>query len=117
MSSKLLSYTLPSPVRSSLFRNQPEAVPTIDELDSLYSELQNLRERTLERAKKAVDDLKTIEESFRRAKEKAKGKVKAMDRVNRERGCASLHLIPVILLIYPSCSPYRSSRIAHLIYF
>ncbi|KAH0830167.1 histone acetyltransferases subunit 3-domain-containing protein [Lanmaoa asiatica] len=90
MSSKLLPYTLPSVVRSSLFKNQSEAVPPIDELDILHSELQLLRQKTLERAKKAGDDLKTIEESMRRAKEKVKGKAKAMDRVNRERGFTPL---------------------------
>ena len=117
MSSKLLPYTLPSVVRSSLFKNQPEAVPPIDELELLHSELQLLRQKTLERAKKAGDDLKTIEESMRRAKEKAKGKAKAMDRVNRERGCTSLHPIPAMVLIHFPCSPYRSSRIIHPICF
>lgn len=91
MSSKLQSYTLPNVVRSSLFKNQSEAVPPIDELEALHSELQLLRQKTLERAKKAGDDLKTIEESMRRAKEKVKGKARAMDRLNRERGCTSFH--------------------------
>lgn len=115
MSSKLQPYTLPSVVRSSLFKNQPEAVPPIDELDLLHSELQLLRQKTLERAKKAGDDLKTIEESMRRAKEKAKGKAKAMERVNRERGCTSLHSVPAMVLIHFPCPPHRSSRTIHLI--
>ena len=92
MSSRLQPYTLPSPVRSSLFKNQSDAVPPIDELDALHSELQLLRHKTLERAKKAGDDLKSIEESMRRAKEKAKGKAKAIDRLNRDRGCTSFYL-------------------------
>ncbi|KAF8437558.1 histone acetyltransferases subunit 3-domain-containing protein [Boletus edulis BED1] len=90
MSSKLQPYTLPSVARSSLFKNQPDAVPSIDELESLHSELKLLRQKTLERAKKAGDDLKTIEESMRRAREKVKGKAKAIDRVNRERGFTPL---------------------------
>ncbi|KAG8217119.1 histone acetyltransferases subunit 3-domain-containing protein [Butyriboletus roseoflavus] len=90
MSSKLLSYTLPTVVRSSLFKNQSEAVPPIDELEFLHSELKLLRQKTLERAKKAGDDLKTIEEFMRRAKEKAKGKAKAIDKVNREHGFTPL---------------------------
>ncbi|KIO05609.1 hypothetical protein M404DRAFT_8994 [Pisolithus tinctorius Marx 270] len=40
----------------------------------------------MERAKKAGEDLKTLEESMRRMKEKVKGKAKAMEKVNRERG-------------------------------
>lgn len=116
MSSKLLPYTQPSVGRSSLFKNQSEAVPPIDELDLLHSELQLLRQKTLERAKKAGDDLKTIEESMRRAKEKVKGKAKAMDKVNRERGCTSLHPLRVMLLMHPH-SPGRSSRIIYLICF
>ncbi|KAG9318056.1 hypothetical protein JVU11DRAFT_120 [Chiua virens] len=90
MSSKLQPYTTPSAVRSSLFKNQSEAVPPVDELDLLHSELQLLRQKSLERAKKAGDDIKTIEESMRRAKEKVKGKAKAMERVNRERGFTPL---------------------------
>lgn len=91
MSSRLQPYTIPSAVRSSLFRSQSEAVPPLEELESLESELKVLRQKTLERAKKAGDDLKTIEESMRRAKEKAKGKAKAMERVNRDSSCAYLH--------------------------
>ncbi|KAF9228852.1 hypothetical protein BS17DRAFT_840855 [Gyrodon lividus] len=86
MSSKLAPYPLPSVVRSSLLKNPSEAVPPLDELDLLHSELKLLRQKSLERAKKAGEDLKTIEESMRRAKEKVKGKAKAIERANRERG-------------------------------
>lgn len=109
MSSKLLPYALPSVGRSSLFKNQSEAVPPIEELDFLHTELQQLRQKTLERAKKAGDDLKTIDEFMRRAKEKAKGKAKAMDRVNREHGCTSLHPVRAMVLIPSPYSPYRVS--------
>lgn len=103
MSSKLLSYTPPPLVRSALFKNQSDTVPPIDELESLHSELQLLRQKSLERAKKAGDDLKTIDESMRRAREKAKGKAKAVDRANRERGCTYLH-------------PFRSSTLLIALY-
>jgi hypothetical protein len=115
MSSRLLPYTLPSHPRSALFKNQADAIPPIDELDSLHSELQLLRQKSLERAKKASDDLKTIEESMRRAKEKAKGKAKAVDRANRERGCTSFHPIRATILTHPPCSPYRSFLTIYLI--
>ncbi|KIJ63360.1 hypothetical protein HYDPIDRAFT_29612 [Hydnomerulius pinastri MD-312] len=86
MSSKLLHYHPPIAVRLPLLKNPPEAVPPTDELELLQSELKSLRKQSMERAKKAGEDLKTIEESMRRAKEKVKGKAKALERANRERG-------------------------------
>ncbi|KIK96681.1 hypothetical protein PAXRUDRAFT_825704 [Paxillus rubicundulus Ve08.2h10] len=86
MSSKLVHYPLPLAVRSSLLKNPSESVPPVDELESLHSELKLLRQKSLERAKKAGEDLKTIEESMKRAKEKIKGKAKAIEKANRERG-------------------------------
>ncbi|KAH7928155.1 hypothetical protein BV22DRAFT_1030975 [Leucogyrophana mollusca] len=85
MSSKLFPYTPPAPARSGLLKNPPEAVPPTDELESLQSELQILRQKSLERAKKAGEDLKTIEESMRRIKEREKGKAKAIEKIKRER--------------------------------
>lgn len=52
-----------------------------------------LRQRNLERAKKAGDDLRAIQESMRRLKEKEKGKAKAVDKSKRERGCAYIRLL------------------------
>lgn len=112
MSSKLPSYTLPS---HPLFKSQADTVPPVDELESLHSELQLLRQKSLERAKKAGDVLKTIEESMRRAREKAKGKAKAVDRANRERGCTSFHPVRATILIHSPRLPYRSSHIIYLI--
>lgn len=74
-------------INSALLRNPPDAVPPTDELESLHAELKLLKERTLERAKKAGEDLKIIEESMRRMKEKEKGKAKALEKVKKERGC------------------------------
>ncbi|TFY60232.1 hypothetical protein EVJ58_g5286 [Rhodofomes roseus] len=73
-------------ISSVLFRNPPDAVPPTDELEGLHAELKLLRQRTLERAKKAGEDLKIIEESMRRLKEKEKGKAKALEKVKKERG-------------------------------
>ncbi|KAK2460685.1 hypothetical protein APHAL10511_007155 [Amanita phalloides] len=85
MSTKLLPFTPPPPLRSALIKNVTDAIPPIDELEQLQSELKLLRERTFERAKKAREDLKTIEESMRRMKEKEKGKARAI--VKWERDC------------------------------
>lgn len=87
MSSKLSPYGPPPPFRSSLLKNAPDAVPPTEELEALHAELRNLKTRTLERAKKAGDDLRAIEESMRRMKEREKGKFKAVDKIKRERDC------------------------------
>ncbi|KAJ7118989.1 histone acetyltransferases subunit 3-domain-containing protein [Mycena epipterygia] len=74
-----------SPIRSILFKGPPDAVPATDELEALHEELKSLKAKTLERAKKAGEDLKTIEESMRRMKEREKGKAKLIEKVKRER--------------------------------
>ncbi|KAJ3524687.1 hypothetical protein NM688_g8518 [Phlebia brevispora] len=77
-------------MRSTLLRSPSDAIPPVDELEALQAELKVLRQRVLERAKKAGDDLRTIEESMRRLKEKEKGKGKAVDKVKKERGLTPL---------------------------
>ena len=77
-------YTPPTP-----FRPPGEAVPSADELEALQQQLENLRQQSLDRARKAGDDLRTIDEAMRKLKEKEKGKAKAAEKVKRERGCAS----------------------------
>ncbi|KAI6017534.1 histone acetyltransferases subunit 3-domain-containing protein [Pisolithus microcarpus] len=86
MSSKLFPYSVPTINRSALFKNPSDTVPPTDDLDALHNELKLLRQKSMERAKKAGEDLKTLEESMRRMKEKVKGKAKAVEKVNRERG-------------------------------
>lgn len=103
MSSKLLPYVSPTQVRSALFKNAPDSVPPTEELESLHNQLKSLRQKSLERAKKAGEDLKTIEEFMCRMKEKAKGKAKAMDKINRERGCTSFCRCCLCVLIQSSC--------------
>ena len=86
MASGISTYDTPPPIRSILLRNPPDAMPPVDELEALQAELKLLKQRTIERAKKAGDDLKRIEESMRRLKEREKGKGKAIERVKKERG-------------------------------
>ncbi|KAG6817054.1 hypothetical protein H0H87_000466 [Tephrocybe sp. NHM501043] len=88
MSSKLHPFPPALSFQSSLLRKTPESIPSTNELELLYDELKELRNATLKRSKKAGEDLKAIEESMRRMKEKEKGKAKAIDKVKRERDYA-----------------------------
>lgn len=108
MSSKLLPFTQPTSARSLLFKNPPETVPPTDELESLQAELKVLRQKSWERAKKAGEDLKTIEESMKRIKEREKGKAKAVEKVKRERGCT--YFCPIVLVRVFAHESYISSR-------
>ena len=87
MSAIVTQYSVPLAIRSTLLKNQPDALPPTEELDALQTELRLAKQRTLERAKKAGDDLRTIEESMRRLKEREKGKGKATEKIKKERGC------------------------------
>jgi transcriptional adapter 3 len=84
MSSLLAPYPQVLPFRSRTAKNTPDAVPPTEELEALQADLIELRRHTLERAKKADDDLRTIEESMRRLKEKEKGKAKVVEKMKRE---------------------------------
>ena len=92
MSSSVSPYAALPAIRSSLFHNPPDTVPPTDELEQLHAELTALKQKSLERARKAGDDMRAIEESMRRLKEKEKTKVKALQKAERERGCAYYHL-------------------------
>lgn len=90
MSSSVSQYTPLPPIRSSLFALPPDTIPPADELEQLQLELQAFKDKSLERARKAGDDIRIIEETMRRLKEKEKekGKAKAIQKVERERACA-----------------------------
>jgi len=77
-------------------KNSLDSVPPTDDLVTLHSELRELRKKSLERAKKADDDLRTIEESMRRLKEKEKGKTKAVGKTRRERGCTCSNFLSLV---------------------
>lgn len=96
MSSLLDPYPQVHPFRPQTVKNPPDAVPPTEELELLQTDLNELRQQTLVRAKKAEDDLRTIEESMRRLKEREKGKAKVVEKMKRE--CASLlSLLPADL--------------------
>ncbi|KAG6826390.1 hypothetical protein H0H92_016000 [Tricholoma furcatifolium] len=85
MSFKLHPFPPAPSYQSSLLRKAPDSIPSTTELELLHEELKELHNATLKRSKKAGEDLKAIEESMRRMKEKEKGKAKAIDKVKRER--------------------------------
>ncbi|KAG6849381.1 hypothetical protein H0H93_008935 [Arthromyces matolae] len=85
MSSKLLPFPSAPPFQSPLLKKAPDSIPSTGELELLHEELKELRNATFRRSKKAGEDLKAIEESMRRMKEKEKGKAKAIEKVKRER--------------------------------
>ena len=93
MAAKLSSFPAYPPIQSPLLKKAPDAVPPTDELEQLCNELKLVKEKALERSKKASDDLKTIEESIRRMTEREKGKFKAIDKIKRERDCTFMLLI------------------------
>lgn len=125
MSSIVTQYSIPPTIRSVLLKTQPDAVPPTEELDALQNELKLVKLKTLERARKAGDDLRTIEESMRRLKEREKGKGKAIDKVKKERGstCQVLTVLREVLTnIIPTSSissyalpyAYLHIRIGHI---
>lgn len=88
MSTKIVTFVHPASAHPSLLKAPSETVPGVDELESLHEELKKLKRDSQERAKKAGHDLKTIEDSMRRMKEREKGKAKAIDKSKPERECA-----------------------------
>ena len=92
MSSILSPYSSYPPLPSPLIRDPPEAIPPIDDLEALQAELKLLQQKAYERAKKAGNDLKAIEESMRRMKEKEKGKARAVEKARKDRACACFRI-------------------------
>ena len=99
MSSGVTPYAFPPTIRSSLLKNPTDAVPPTDDLEALQQELRALRQKTLERIKKAGDDIIAIQESFKRLKEKEKGKGKAVEKVKKERDCTCYGCLLLLLLL------------------
>ncbi|CAL1703253.1 unnamed protein product [Somion occarium] len=85
MSSGKSPYGTPPTIRSTLFKNPSDSIPPTDELQILQEELKLFREKTLERARRAGEDIRIIEESMRRLREREKGKAKAPSLVKKER--------------------------------
>ncbi len=90
MSQPLVPYTPPVALRSNLLLSPPDSLPPTEELEAVQLELNALKQKALERAKKADDDLKAIEMAIKKMREKAKGKAKAIAKVKREPSCALL---------------------------
>jgi transcriptional adapter 3 len=106
MSSILSPYPSSPPLLSPLIKDPPDAIPPIDDLEALQAELKLLQQKAYERAKKAGNDLKTIEESMRRMKEKEKGKARAVEKARKDRACACFCVrvrIPILLDVNVAC--------------
>jgi len=99
MSTRLAPYIQPPPLKSSLFKNPPDGVPPTEELEALQAELKALKQKSMDRAKKAGEDLKLLEESMRRMKEKEKGKQKAVEKVKKERDCMFVSFVLIVQVL------------------
>ncbi|EJD06223.1 uncharacterized protein FOMMEDRAFT_166470 [Fomitiporia mediterranea MF3/22] len=88
MSQQLVPYStdLHPQLRNPLLVAPQELVPSLEELKSTTDELNELKRRAVERARKAAEDLKIIEQEMRRMREIEKGKAKALphNRIKRE---------------------------------
>lgn len=84
MSQPLVPYTTPAPLRSRLLLEAPDGVPAISELEEAQLELKALKQKSLERARKADGDLKAIEDAIKNMREREKGKAKAVAKIKRE---------------------------------
>ena len=104
MTSAVAQYTSPVPIHSYLLKNPSETIPPTEDLEALHAELKVLRDKTMERARKAGEDIRSIDESMKRMREKEKGKAKALEKIKKERGCA-LHLLRLerlfLTILYP----------------
>lgn len=87
MSSKLTPFPAVDTVPPALLKNPPDAIPPLEELQAFHNELERLKQKTIARARKATEDLRVIEESMKRAKEREKGKARALEKVKKEHGC------------------------------
>ncbi|KAH8114204.1 histone acetyltransferases subunit 3-domain-containing protein [Phellopilus nigrolimitatus] len=89
MSQPLVSYSPDSthpPLRSPLLVMPPDAVPSVDELEATQAELKQIKQLTLERARKAAGDLRIIESEMKKMRDLEKGKARALPphKVKRE---------------------------------
>lgn len=90
MSQPLVPYnTEAQPLRSQLLVAPPDPVPSVEELEATQAELKALKQRVLERARKAAGDLKIIENEMKKMRDLEKGKARALPlhKVKREPSC------------------------------
>ncbi|KAF8816903.1 hypothetical protein BYT27DRAFT_7153946 [Phlegmacium glaucopus] len=83
MASRRSPFHPPVPISSlTLLKNKPDGMPSTEELEQLHTELRQAKQGALDRARKAMADLRTIEESVCRIMEKElKGKSMAVDKI------------------------------------
>ena len=100
MAHNLTRYNIEShaSLRSHLLLNTPDAVPPIDELEAVHAELRALKQKSLERARKAEGDLRVLEGAIKKVRDLERGKAKAHSKVKRESSCTLYIYIIVCLL-------------------
>jgi hypothetical protein len=107
MSSTPAKFASPPPFRPAVLRVPIDAVPSVEELEHLQSELVILKQRTLERARKAAADLRTMQETVGRARERERAKARAPEKIKRERDGVYYHSPP-------SYHPSTSHRLGYV---
>jgi transcriptional adapter 3 len=84
MSSSLVPYPSVHPFRSRIVKSTSNVIPPTEDLEVLRAELTKLLQDTLERARKADEDLRTIQESMRKLEEREESKAELVERTKRE---------------------------------
>ncbi|KAI5833081.1 hypothetical protein K523DRAFT_233690 [Schizophyllum commune Tattone D] len=93
--SKLTVYAPPPEVRSTLFKHHPpDVIPPTSELEQLNMELRLLKQKVIERSHKAENDLRIVEDSLRRMKEKEANR--SVDKIKREHDYGMWYIFPYL---------------------
>lgn len=100
MPSKLSKQPSPPPPPAFLLAAQPEVVPYTDELEARYEALVRLKSKQVERSKLAAENIRACEEDIKRIKERERAKVRAVEKIKRERDCT-------YFLIHPICQAHE----------
>ena len=107
MSSILSPYPSSPPLSSPLIEDPPDAILSIADL---RAELELLQQKAYERAKKAINNLKAIEECVRRMKEKEKAR--AIEKSRKDTICACFCIrFPTLSHVTVYSTPYIPSSL------
>ncbi|KAL1747469.1 histone acetyltransferases subunit 3-domain-containing protein [Schizophyllum fasciatum] len=108
--SKLSVFPPPPEVRSTLFKHHPsDVIPPTSELEQLHTELRILKQKVIERSHKAENDLRIVEDSLRRMKEKEANR--SVDKIKREHDYSEWRTSPFIALYTHNPSKPRQGSI------
>lgn len=91
------AYPTPLPLRTTVVRKAPDLLPATEELEQAEAELRNLKRRSLDCARRVGEDLRALDESVRRIRERDRAKQRPVDRIKKERGCELMIFIYLIV--------------------